>query len=53
MGDKISDLNKEGQSDENNGTKVLLSLWFTLVGVWLLFVGEPDLHEAIVSWLMK
>lgn len=38
--------------DENGGVSVFAFLMFVLV-LLVLFVGEPDIHDGIIHWLMR
>jgi len=38
--------------DENGGVSTFSFFMFLLVLIVLL-VGEPDIHDAIIHWLMK
>lgn len=35
------------------GTQLIMMFWFTIIGLWVFFKGEPDLHTALIEWLMK
>jgi hypothetical protein len=49
----VAEVKEERKPNPENDNPLLIVIWLTIVGVWLLFVGEPDLHEAIIHWIMK